>query len=410
MVKRMRSGRYKRKRHSRRRYNKKGRFMRRKRYGRFKRSKSRMISTIAKIMCPPADYKQEWFNTVGIPPLRKVYIDLCMRGYADENAGATVTDNFGDVSQTRDIFNQLYNSTIGQIGAGVQFWRLRETRYFELTNLTNVPMYLKVHKVFLKHDLVQPTLLENMVASVGAYISNNASGQQVTYNNAMTNMGIADIIQAVYAPYIYTSPLDRLQTGNFSFTNFEVLESFFKNPIVRKALKDDFKIVSSKEFVLSPQQQVAFSMKSKKPFLFDELTHQTIVGGTSGTSVPASVLFSAWKGFTCTCIVEVVGMTGTTTGTTGAANNLNLNLGAPSVPGALGIGVKKYVTLANRVTNSRKYVKGASGYAAVAIGDTTATATTKIGGSGNSTGLVTPAANAFLAFGANNVQPQAVAV
>lgn len=368
-------------------------------------SKKRSLAVkIARIMNAPQTYSVESFMQVGFPSLRRTYIDLAARSDPANNVGspvAVIMDAFGNPDSYLDIAAKVFNTSGTNLDPKDTLWALKETKYYELTNVTNVPIYCRLHKIYPKHDMLSANILDEIAAIIANYVT-----QGGVYQNFNANVFYDDpaAFSAIVAPYIYAGPPERLDatSAKYLMNNFDVLSSVFKDPLLMTEIRKHFKVVSSKEFVLGPQQQLPFKMKRKKPFLIDWTDHVLPLVAGSGTTRATGQYYKCWKGFTCTAVLEVVGMTGSDLTD---QNTSLMKLGMPSTAGDIAIACRKSVSLAQRVSKNKHYVRDSASYLSVVIPDDNqvgASVVTSYGGPGGAgTGIVTKTEKGA-AFGAAN--------
>lgn len=388
-----------------------------------------LAKKLASIMNAPKSYTRECFAACNLVHSRKLYVDLATAGtttdsepYSTGTVGTIGTPAnldsanlsyrpFGSVTNLRSMAAYLFNNSTTAVGYDETFWLLKWTRYYEVTNLTNVPIYCRLHKIYLKEDSPFDAIMSHVVSVWQQYVTNNgAQNRIVNSSGTLVDQDISDIMQPAVEPFIYTSPQDGAGgVDPFMMDQFEVLSSVFKHPTLRRALKKHMTVKSSKEFTLGPQQQVAFKLQKKKPYLFDAQQHVIALtqgtrrtdgrGSTSGFA-PTQTQMLAWKGLTCTVILEVVGMTSVSQ--TPFTSTLNVPL--PAAGGNFSWAWRDSVKLAPRLSKTSTYVKDRSSYLAVALDPATLAAKWIHGNSTsgiNGTNLPTNAVSAVFG-GANN--------
>lgn len=336
------------------------------------------------MMNTPHHFTKEVFCGANLMYNRKMYVDLSAYMTPNDAAPTTLINsdmtllNFGSVSKLHDIAGLCFDYSTTPYENELSFWLLKWSRYYEVTNVTNVPIYCRLHKIYLKRDSPFESLMDYLMQIYERYWANNtAMNQRVNASGALSSLSFEDFLEQVIEPYIFASPSDTVGTTHWAMDQFEVLGSAFKHPTLRKAIKKHLHVKSSKEFVLGPQQQVAFTMKKKSPTLINSLDHilpltqgtRTIVNAPTGTYdgvLGTGQIARGWKGLTCTVILEVVGMTSVSDQMFNSVYRAPL----PSASGYFTWHFKDHVSVAPRNAKMYHYVKDQSAYGALGINPT----------------------------------------
>jgi len=228
-----------------------------------------------------------------------------VKSYCNIARGHNETDSATKIFMGQNMLYEYLAFILGTVNLWAEYWILSATRYVEITNTTNVPLYMKIHKLRAKQDRF------NSYGCFSDFYAREYDG------------GTA-------APQEFPNEAQRYlffkgDEGNFT-TGFAsgtpdsytgVLQSIFNDPIFKKYIKRNWFLKSSKQILVRPQGQITFALKQTKPFLYGpetgciayphagRLTPLPVIAAGTITKLSAKI----FKYVSQDVWIEVVGMT-----------------------------------------------------------------------------------------------------
>lgn len=279
------------------------------------------VKKVLQILNPPISYMYEssfqWFLSVN----KKYYCDL----------GAVATNAVRPFMSENHVYTMLVGAlaTVSQTySATAEYWILNALRVHEITNVSNSPVYIKVHTLTCKQGLTTNNILQLM----DTFIANN------------TNAMYPDEATSGRELMVITSGTDYSQ-----YQTDQVMTDVTNSHPLKGLMSRDFNHQISKEYLLEPQGILKYNLRmNKKPYLFSHAWEQLNGGGSFATNLIGQTKY---------CFIEVVGQTAR--GSVSAVSSAVTSNHVLSLPGSITVITKDYFKTVSRSAPTPKFSVGA---------------------------------------------------
>jgi len=254
-------------------------------YKRIKRSRKGSKASFAKrvlgVMNKPGLYFRETSTMLNI-----AVNSQCFYAAPLYNASA---GTYNDRIYCFNGYEMCYNAVFNLLGTpgDYDFYYVQNSRDYELTNVSNTEMYVRLHKVTCSNDkLAAESFLTDLVSFMrdSTYYSNHATVPAIS------------IMQTITGPVDMPAGI-AYKTPN-GVTLARVMENVFQNEVAKLCYKSrGWRVKSGKMFLMPPQQTLGWKVKGKE-FLWNKLYRQE-----------STTAIEVYENKTSFYIVEAVGQT-----------------------------------------------------------------------------------------------------
>jgi len=243
---------------------------------------SKVKTMVLKMLNPPQAYTAETHIACQLSSNNTEIHDMTI---VSDQAGVQGFGEFGvNVFYSQKHLEAVYNAiyTPATFSTREEFWVMKGSRYFELTNLSNCDMYIKIHEYTCKNDCMVTPLA--IAESVGQDVNNY--------------------------PGVLPFTLDA-NNRNYKIISTQLFTDILALPDISRNIAKYYKH-RVKKMVLPPQGQVSHVLANRKPFLYRQ---RQSLGQEFNTAIPnvavTNVLNTTryMKGVTKFVYLEVVGQT-----------------------------------------------------------------------------------------------------